>query len=136
MDLSIKNKQNYVESIQNISKDIYKTEFDEIESMGLLGMYLMMSANLSTFIPEIKNEDHYKSIQDIQFHRSLSSLDQYYFHLLDELKITDDSNILKKSQNKGHIYVTYHTGSYRLFIQQLNKENIPFCLVSCILHRW
>lgn len=130
MDLKKYNKQSYTESTNQIKKEIYNTKFDEIESMGLLGMYLMISANLSTFVPKIKNEDHYKVIQDIQFHRSLSSLDQYYFYLLDELRIIDDKNVLEKSKNTGHIFVTYHTGSYRLFIQHLNKSNIPFCLVT------
>ncbi|WGD35642.1 hypothetical protein [Olleya sp. YS] len=130
MDLNINNKQTYFETINKTKADIYQTKFDEIESMGLLGMYLMMSANLSTFIPGLKDENHYKTIQDIQLHRSLSAIDQYYFHLLDELKVTDNSNILKNCHKEGHIFVTYHTGSYRLFIQKLNQENIPFCLVT------
>jgi lauroyl/myristoyl acyltransferase len=130
MDLSTYNRTTYFENVKNLKSDIYKTKFDEIGSMGLLGTYMMMSANISTFLSKWKSEDHYKLIQDIQFHRTLSSLDQYYFHLLDEIKVTDNTNILEKSQDTGHIYVTYHTGSYRLFIQQLNRENIPFCLVT------
>jgi len=130
MDLSKFTQTPYFERVEELKNDIYKTRFDEIGSMGLLGTYMMMSANISTFLSKWKSENHYKLIQDIQLHRSLSSLDQYYFHLLDEIKVSDKSNILEKSQKTGHIYVTYHTGSYRLFIQQLNRENIPFCLVT------
>lgn len=124
------NKQLYIENVNKIKSDIYPVKFNEIESLGLLGTYLMISANLSAFLPQLKIEDHYKMIQNIQFQRSLSSLDQYFFYILNELKISDDSNVLAKSRKEGHIFVTYHTGSYRLFIQHLNKENIPFCLVT------
>ncbi|MAX69690.1 MAG: hypothetical protein CMC76_01095 [Flavobacteriaceae bacterium] len=130
MSLNIDQKQVYNENVNKIRDDVYKTKFDEIESMGLLGTYLMVSANLSTFISDVKSDNHYKVIQDIQFHRSLSSLDQYYFHLLDDLETKDEFNTLEKCHDEGHIFVTYHTGSYRLFIQKLNKENIPFCLVT------
>ena len=121
MSLNIDQKQVYNENVNKIRDDVYKTKFDEIESMGLLGTYLMVSANLSTFISDVKSDNHYKVIQDIQFHRSLSSLDQYYFHLLDDLETKDEFNTLEKCHDEGHIFVTYHTGSYRLFIQKLNK---------------
>jgi lauroyl/myristoyl acyltransferase len=120
----------YLQNVQNLRKNIYKTNFNEIENMGLLGTYLMVSANLLAYLPEFSNDDQYRIIQDIQFHRALSNVDQHYLSLLNEVKIIDKSNILENSRYNSHIFVTYHTGSYRMFIQHLIKEKIPFCLVT------
>lgn len=120
----------YSENVQILKKDIYNTRFDEIESMGLLGAYLTLSANLATYFPQFSNNEHYEIIQNIQFHRSLSNMDQHFFYLLDELEINDPNKVVESSLETGHIFVTYHTGSYRMFIQHLNKTDVPLCLVT------
>lgn len=121
----------YQKEVENLKGEIYNTRFDEIRNMGLLGRYLTISANLSTFLPMLKDEKHYKIIQNIQFHRSLSNIDQFYPELLlEKLMINDKYNVINGIKNKAHIIVTYHTGSYRTVIQYLNKKDISFCLVT------
>jgi len=130
-NVKLSNNIKYQLEIKTLKNDIYNTPFDEIGDMGLLGRYLTISANLSTYFSELSNDEHFKIIQDIQFHRSLSNIDQYYHQLLlSNLKINDQSNVIEHSYTTGHIFVTYHTGSYRMFIQHLIKQNIPFCLVT------
>lgn len=120
----------YLQNIQNLKEEIYKTRFDEIENLGLLGTYMTVSANLLTYLPQMNMDNQYKLIQDIQFHRAVSNVDQYYLELLDKLKIIGETNIIEQSRNSSHIFVTYHTGSYRLFIQHLIQKEVPFCLVT------
>ena len=120
----------YLQNIQTLKEKIYKTRFDEIENLGLLGTYMTVSANLLTYLPQMNIDNQYKLIQDVQFHRAVSNVDQYYLTLLDELKVIDKTNIIEQSKDRSHIYVTYHTGSYRMFIQHLIKKDVPFCLVT------
>lgn len=124
------NYKTYLQYVQKLREYIYKTRFDELESKGFLELYLLVSANLLKYIPKFNKEEHYKIIQDIQFHRSLSSVDQYFPFLVDDLKIIDKSNVTERSYTTSHIFVTYHTGSYRMFIQYLNKKDVSFCLVT------
>ncbi|MGC4130609.1 MAG: hypothetical protein QM564_13885 [Bergeyella sp.] len=98
--------------------------------MGLLGTYLMVSANLLTYLPHLSNEERYKQVQNIQFNRNLSIIDQHYFEVLNNLKVIDKFDIIEKSINSSFIFVTYHTGSYRLFLQLLSKKGVPFSLVT------
>lgn len=120
----------YKNNVENLRSKIYSTGFDEMTKMGLLSTYLTVSANVATYFPNINNIEHHKLVQNIQFHRALSYVDQHFHHLLDTVLIEDSSNVLAQSLTQSHIYVTYHTGSYRMFIQHLNRNNVPFCMVT------
>jgi lauroyl/myristoyl acyltransferase len=123
-------QETYIDCVKNLRKDIYSIPIDEIKNMGLLGTYLIISANLLRYLPKLNNDTQYKVIQDIQFNRNLSIKDQYYFDLLNTLKVYDKSNIIENSFSKSFIFVTFHTGSYRLFLQLLSRKNVPFTLVT------
>jgi len=125
----MKNKK-YLDNVVALKKEIYGIDFDDIENMdvGYQSLYSLVSANILTYMPEINIENHFKILQDIQFHRSLCSLDQYF--LIDNLKINDRFRVIEKSKNVGHIFVTYHTGSYRMFNKHLTINNISYCLVT------
>ena len=119
----------YKQEASKIKKDIYGTPFSEIQNLGLLGTFSLVSANLLRFL-NLKYEQHYKLIQGIKFNRSLANMDPHYPHTLEELKVRDNTDVFKSKSEKGHVFVTFHTGSYRLFIQYLNKKGMPFCLVT------
>ncbi len=119
----------YKQEVKKIRSAIYRTAANEVQNLGLLGTYSLVSANLLRFL-NISDVHHYKLIQDIQFHRSLSNIDQYCLHTLDELKVRDKTGVFDAPSEKGHVFVTFHTGSFRLFIQHLNRKGLPFCLVT------
>lgn len=122
-------KNRYKLEVNKKRETIYGTSFDEIQSLGLLGTFSLVSANLLRYLDR-KSDEHYKIIQGIQFNRSLANMDQLYPHMLQELKVIDTTDVFKSKSDKGHIFVTFHTGSYRLFIQHLNRSGLPFCLVT------
>lgn len=121
--------ETYLQGIKNIKKTIYGTSYDKIQNLGSLGFYSLLSANLLKYL-HLKAELHFKMVQDIQFHRAVSGLDQHYPDLAHELKITGNTELLKSNGGKGNIFVTFHTGSFRLFNALLNNNRIPFCLVT------
>lgn len=120
----------FIKNTELIKKKIYTAQLDDLDPTGNLWTYLMVSCNLSTFMPNMKSEKHFNVIQDIQFHRELSEIEQYYPHLLDKAKITDKQKVIEQCYNKAHIFVSYHIGSYNLPIRFLAQKHIPFCLVT------
>ncbi len=119
----------YRQEVDKIKNAVYGTPFEKIQNLGLLGTFSLISANILRYL-NLKDDQHYKLIQDIQFHRALSNVDQYCPHTLKELKVKDNSAVLETESEKGQIFVTFHTGSFRLFIQHLNRIGLPFCLVT------
>jgi KDO2-lipid IV(A) lauroyltransferase len=122
-------ESDYFKKAKEIENIINHTKFSDLESLGLLGTYMMLSSNLLKYLPKIELENHFEIIKKIQYYRAISNLDQYYLNLQDKLKIVN-GNLLNYTSTKGCIFVTYHTGSYRLFIQHLMCQNVPFSLVT------
>ena len=120
----------FSETANIIKGNIYNIKVDDLEINGLLWSYLVISSNLSNFLPELDPSEHYKIVQDIQFHKSLSGIDLHYPSLLESTKFNDDDNIVENSKNRGHIYVSYHAGSYYMMLTYLAKRCVPFCVVA------
>lgn len=122
-------KKTYRQKVKNLKEVIYGTPYDQVQNLGLLGTFSLISANLLRFL-NLKDDVHFTMVQDIQFHRSLSNVDQHCIHTLDELKFRGDKDAIESKKDKGDIFVTFHTGSYRLFILHLQRIGVPFCLVT------
>lgn len=120
----------YSQNVKALKNEIYSTKISELEINGLIWSYLMVSSNLSTFLPLLKDDTHYKIIQDMQFHRSLSGIELLYPSLLENTIIYDESNVIEQSSKRGHIFVSYHAGSYNLSLRYLVHKKIPFCAVA------
>ncbi|MBL7886282.1 MAG: hypothetical protein JNJ52_06010 [Flavobacterium sp.] len=120
----------FSENVELIKEKIYNTEINDLEINGLLWSYLLVSSSLSTFMPKLKTSDHYKLVQNMQFHRSLSDIDMFYPSLLENTKFYDKSNVVEQSLSKAHIYVSYHAGSYYMILRNLAHKAVPFCVVA------
>jgi len=120
----------FSENVDIIRENIYNTKINDLEINGLLWSFLVVSSNLSTFLPELESSEHYKIVQNMQFHRSLSGIDLYYPSLLENTKFDDQSNVIGQSQQKGHIYVSYHAGSYYMILRHLASQSTKFCVVA------
>lgn len=120
----------YIESVSQLRKNICGINEKTIQDFGLLGTYKVVSANLSSFLPNIEEESHLELIKRIHFNRAQAIIDQNYPFLLNHLAIIDDSNCIECCKRKGLIITTYHTGSYRLLITLITSLNINFCLVT------
>ncbi|HEX8561882.1 MAG TPA: hypothetical protein VF676_02775 [Flavobacterium sp.] len=120
----------FSENVEIIKEKIYNTEIGDLEINGLLWSYLLVSSSLSTFLPKMKAADHYKIVQNMQFHRSLSEIDMYYPSLLENTRFYDKSNVVDQSLTKAHIYVSYHAGSYYMILRTLAHKGVPFCVVA------
>lgn len=120
----------FSEHVKTIKEGIYNVESDDLEINGLLWTFLVVSSNLSLFLPKLKVSDHYRMVQNMQYHRSVSGIDLYYPTLLQNTKFYDEDNVFEQSSKKGHIFVGYHAGSYYMMLLQLSKKNVPFCVVA------
>lgn len=119
----------YLKNVEHYRKQVYGTSFDKL-GIGLLGVFMTVSANLLTYLPDLNDNEDNKLVRDIQFHRSLSGLDQYFFEVLNQAKINDRHHLIERSFSQSTIFITYHTGSYRLFLELLSKRNVNFALVT------
>ncbi len=120
----------YSEEAEIIKRNIHDKKVSDLEINGFLWSFLMVSSSLSTFMPKLKAKDHYKMVQNMQFHRSLSGIDILYPSLLENTKIYDKSNVIEQSYNKAHIFVGYHAGCYNMFLRCMAEKNVPFCVVA------
>lgn len=119
----------YLQHAKILKEETYNTKLTELENNGLVWPYLLVSSNLATFLPQLKDDD-YKIIQGMNFHRSLSGIELLYPSLLEKTKIYDKSNVIKHSAKQGYIFVSYHIGSYNLPLRHLVNNSIPFCVVA------
>jgi len=118
---------------KTIKQDLNKIKFKDLgklENKGILWSYFVVSSNLLTFLPHIKPENHYKIVKDIQYHRSLSEIDITYPSLIKKTKVYDKYNVVESCFSESYIFVSYHAGSYNLFIRHLANKNVPFCVVA------
>lgn len=120
----------FSENVALIREKIYNTEINDLEINGLLWSYLLVSSSLSAFMPKLNAGDHYKFVQNMQFHRSLSDIDMFYPSLLENTRFYDKSNVVEQSLSKAHIYVSYHAGSYYMILRNLAHKGVPFCVVA------
>src|SRR5579872_7405132 len=123
-------KGEYIMAVNEARGEIFNTPFEEMKNLGLFRAYSLMSASILRYLSHFKKEEHYGLIQEIQFNKNLALIDQFHFDLLNELQISDPDNLLEKSRSASQIFVTYHTGSYRMFIALLVQKRIPFCIVT------
>lgn len=103
---------------------------DDLLKTGLFKNYSIISSSIHRFLPSVKSDNYLEFIKKAQFHRSLSLIDQKYYFLLDHLSILDDNFLIEKLKNESCIISTFHTGSYRLTISYLLKQEIKFVLVT------
>ncbi|HVW99187.1 MAG TPA: hypothetical protein VHA52_01925, partial [Candidatus Babeliaceae bacterium] len=122
-------RNEYITVVNEARAEIFNTPFEDIKP-ELFGLYSLVSASILRYLSHYKNEEHYRLIQEIQFNKNLALIDQFHFDLLNELQISDPDNMLEKSVTSSQIFVTYHTGSYRMFIALLVQRKIPFCIVT------
>lgn len=120
----------YLQHAEILKEEINNTKFTDLENNGLVWPYLLVSSNLSAFLPHLKDDDYYEIIQGMSFHRSLSGIELLYPSLLEKTKIYDKSNVIEHSAKQGYIFVSYHAGSYNLPLRHLVNKNIPFCVVA------
>ncbi len=126
----MKNNLSYSQNVEIIKKNIYNTKFNDLELNGYLWSYLMISANLSTFLPKLQNKLHFDVIRNMQFHRDISRMDLFYPSLLENTKFYDKNNVIEKCLEKPHIFVSYHAGPYYMIFRHLAKMKVPFCVVA------
>ncbi|SCY66664.1 lysophospholipid acyltransferase family protein [Flavobacterium caeni] len=126
------NNIDFLDNVARIKENIYGTKLDdlEIDGNGLLWSFLVVSCNLSTFLPGLNAEDHYNMVQNMQFHRSLSGADLYFPSLLNNTRFYDKSDVLAKSKQTPHIFVSYHAGSYYMILRHLAMNDNRFCVVA------
>ena len=114
---------NFSENVESIKENIYNTKVNELKINGLLWSFLTVSSSLSTFLPKLKTDEHYKIVQNMQFHRSISGIDLLYPSLLENTRFYDKSNVIEQSHTKGHIFVGYHAGAYNMILRCLAEKN-------------
>ncbi|MAZ72683.1 MAG: hypothetical protein CMC70_06015 [Flavobacteriaceae bacterium] len=120
----------YLQKVKDLKKKVYDVSLVDLKSNELLCLFYTISANILTYLPQIEKSKHFNLVQHIQFHRALSTIDQYCRKKLENTIIDDPAMTIKNSKNNAQVFVTYHTGSYRTFILLLSKEQVPFCLVT------
>lgn len=120
----------FTQNVKSLKNKIYNTHIDNLSINSSLWSYLTVSSNLSIFLPSLKENEHYKTIQDMYFHRALSEIDLLYPSLIEKTIVHDDSNVIERSKKESHIFVSYHTGGYNMSLRHLANKNVPFCVVA------
>jgi len=120
----------FLDQVERLKTKIYRTSPDTLETNGSMWTYLVISSNLANYLPHIDEGDHFKIIQDILFHKAVSSIDLSYPHLLKDTQLNDASHIVSKSFKNAHIYVSYHAGCYNMFLRHIVEKDLPFCIVA------
>lgn len=121
-------KEKYIDKVSELRSSLLMDQAEFYKSK-FFGQYMMISTSLTTFLPKIQNDRHLDLAREILFNQTLSYIDQFYPELLKKFTINDQNSLIANSENEGTIFVTYHTGSYRLFLHHLASKKVPFCLV-------
>lgn len=126
----ILNNTIYQQKVNDLRNSVYNIDKTAFYKSPFILAYMDMSTSLSTFLPNVNKANHFKLSQDMLFHKNLSFIDQFNPHVHEELMVIDKQSVIANSKEKGHIYVTYHTGSYRLIMFHLISKKIPLSIVA------
>lgn len=125
------NKQlEYFFNANKLESDLDGILEDDVHYYNLLQDYLIVSANIFRYLPDINPKSYFKMAKDILLYNQLALLDQRYFFLLDDVRIIDKNQCLDELHKRSYIITTYHTGSYRLVIPFLLKKHVKFVIVT------
>ncbi|QRN98228.1 hypothetical protein JRI60_03925 [Archangium violaceum] len=76
--------------------------------------YHLCDANLRYFFPHLSRERRDEVIAEVLFLQNMAVLDQKQYDLVETTRLDDLAGIVSGGrQTGGHIFCTYHTGSYR-----------------------
>ena len=90
--------------------------------------YVVMSANLQNFLPEVPASEYQEIYMNILLGRALLNEETDRTELIDKVDVHHMDSVLVP-ENLPAVFCTYHLGSYRSIIGLLAKMGIPFVLI-------
>ncbi|MGN6435853.1 MAG: LpxL/LpxP family acyltransferase [Agriterribacter sp.] len=102
---------------------------DIVRNKLLYTQFVLVSAGLKNYLPEIPYNQHEQLFQQMLLHQQLSILEQHYNDLDHCIVYENLTGEHLKLLKNGAIISTFHTGSYRAVNVFLIKQKIPFVLI-------
>lgn len=124
------NEEDYYLKVNEMQSFLNNLKEEEMIRLGYLKKALFTSANFRKYLPQVKATDYFNLIKDVYFYDQLAALEQYFFFLLEKIKVIDDDDYLNQMTSESFIISTFHTGSYRLLIPLLLKLQKKIVIVT------
>jgi KDO2-lipid IV(A) lauroyltransferase len=117
----------HLEKYNDLRYDILKRERKKFENFQLKD-YVVMSANLQNFLPEVPTSEYHDIYMNILLGRALLNQETHRTELIDRVD-THNMEAALAAEHLPAVFCTYHLGSYRSIIGLLAKMGIPFVLI-------
>ncbi len=120
-------KYPHLESYNDLRNHILERERKKFEAFQLKD-FVVMSANLQNFLPEVPASEYEEIYTNILLGRALLNEETHRTELIDKVDTHQMEEVLT-AKHLPAVFCTYHLGSYRSVIGLLARQGVPFVLI-------